>query len=76
MKEITSDLKNLEVKSLHKVEVSLHVNIEISEDKKVTLGNISTAIKAVDAGTNKTFKPIYDIIDFEGKKVYQEDIST
>ncbi len=40
MKEITSDLNNLEVKSLHKVEVSLHVNIEISEDKKVTLGNI------------------------------------
>ncbi len=136
MKEITSDLNNLEVKSLHKVEVSLHVNIEISEDKKVTLGNISTAIKGlgiesriaeqiiqtidekeverlcgnkyqrgngenryqrggtygrdpvtaigklniklhkvVDAGTNKTFKPIYDIIDFEGKKVYQEDIS-
>ncbi len=42
MKEITSDLNNLEVKSLHKVEVSLHVNIEISEYKKVTLGNIST----------------------------------
>ncbi len=58
---------------MHKVEVSLHVNIEISEDKKVTLGNISTAIKGlgieskiaeqiilhkvVDAGTNKTFKP-------------------
>ncbi len=47
MKEITSDLNNLEVKSLHKVEVSLHVNIEISEDKKVTLGNISTAIKGL-----------------------------
>jgi hypothetical protein len=121
---------------LHKVEVSLHVNIEISEDKKVTLGNIATAIKGlgieskiaeqiiqtidekeveklcgskyqrgngenryqrggtcsrdpvtatgklniklhkvVDADTNKTFKPIYDIVDFEGKKVYQEDIS-
>ncbi len=28
MKEITSDLNNSEVKSLHKVEVSLHVNIE------------------------------------------------
>ncbi len=136
MKEITSDLNNSEVKSLHKVEVSLHVNIEISEDKKVTLGNIATAIKGlgieskiaeqiiqaidekeveklcgskyqrgngenryqrggtcsrdpvtaigklyiklhkvVDADTNKTFKPIYDIVDFEGKKVYQEDIS-
>jgi hypothetical protein len=136
MKEITSDLNNLEVKSLHKVEVSLHVNIEISEDKKVTLGNIATAIKGlgieskiaeqiiqtidekeverlcgikyqrgngenryqrggtcsrdpvtaigklniklhkvVDADTNKIYKPIYDIVDFEGKKVYQEDIS-
>ncbi len=29
----------------------------------------------VDADTNKTYKPIYDIVDFEGKKVYQEDIS-
>jgi uncharacterized protein YlzI (FlbEa/FlbD family) len=136
MKEITSDLYNSEVKSLHKVEVSLHVNIEISEDKKVTLGNIATVIKGigieskiaeqiiqtidekeverlcgskyqrgngenryqrggtcsrdpvtaigklniklhkvVDADTNKTYKPIYDIVDFEGKKVYQEDIS-
>lgn len=136
MKEITSDLNKMEVKSLHKVEVSLQVNIEISEDKKVTLGNIATAIKGlgieskiaeqiiqtidekevkklcgskyqrgngenryqrggtcsrdpvtaigklniklhkvVDADTNKTFKPIYDIIDFEGKRVYQEDIS-
>jgi hypothetical protein len=136
MKEITSDLNNSEVKSLHKVEVSLHVNIEISEDKKVTLGNIATAVKGlgieskiaeqivqtidekeverlcgskyqrgngenryqrggtcsrdpvtaigklniklhkvVDVDTNKTCKPIYDIVDFEGKKVYQEDIS-
>src|SRR3990170_3697500 len=136
MKEITSDLNNLEVKSLHKVEVSLHVNIEISEDKKVTLGNIATAVKGlgieskiaeqiiqtidekeveklcgskyqrgnsenryqrggtcgrdpvtaigklniklhkvVDADTNKTYKPLYDIVDFEGKKVSQEDIS-
>jgi hypothetical protein len=136
MKEITSDLYNSEVKSLHKVEVSLHVNIEISQDKKVTLGNIATAIKGlgieskiaeqiiqtidekeveklcgckyqrgncenryqrggtcsrypvtaigklniklhklVDADANKTYKPIYDIVDFEGKRVYQEDIS-
>lgn len=121
---------------MHKVEVSLRVNIEISEDKKVTLGNIATAIKdlgieskiaeqiiqtidekeveklcgskyqrgngknrhqrggtcsrdpvtaigklniklhkVVDADTNKTLKPIYDIVDFEGKRVYQEDIS-
>lgn len=136
MKEITSDLNNSEVKSLHKVEVSLRVNIEISEDKKVTLGNIATAIKGlgieskiaeqiiqtidekeveklcgskyqrgngenryqrggtcsrdpvtaigklniklhkvVDADTNKILKPIYDIVDFGGKRVYQEDIS-
>ncbi len=34
---------------MHKVEVSLHVNIEISEDKKVTLGNIATAIKGLAA---------------------------
>jgi hypothetical protein len=47
MKEITFDLNNSEVKSLHKVEVSLRVNIEISEDKKVTLGNIATAIKGL-----------------------------
>ncbi len=47
MKGITSDLNNSEVKSLHKVEVSLQVNIEISEDKKVTLGNIATVIKGL-----------------------------
>lgn len=47
MKEITSDLNNSEVKSLHKVEVSLHVDLEISEDKKVTLGNIATTIKGL-----------------------------
>jgi hypothetical protein len=136
MKEITFDLNNSEVKSLHKVEVSLRVNIEISEDKKVTLGNIATAIKGlgieskiagqiiqtidereveklcgskyqrgngenryqrggtcsrdpvtaigklniklhkvVDADTNKILKPIYGIVDFEGKRIYQEDIS-
>jgi hypothetical protein len=136
MKEITSDLNNSEVKSLHKVEVSLHVNLEISEDKKVTLGNIATAIKGlgieskiteqiiqtideneveklcgskylrgngenryrrggtserepvtavgklnvilhkvVDTEANKTFKPVNSVVDFEGKRIYQEDIS-
>lgn len=32
---------------MHKVEVSLHVDLEISEDKKVTLGNIATTIKGL-----------------------------
>jgi len=32
---------------LHKVEVSLHVDLKISEDKKVTLGNIATTIKGL-----------------------------
>jgi len=121
---------------LHKVEVLLHINIEISEDKKVTLGNIATSIKGlgieskiteqiiqtidekeveklcgskylrgngenryrrggtserepvtavgklnvtlhkvVDTEANKTFKPINNVVDFEGKRIYQEDIS-
>ncbi len=121
---------------MHKVEVLLHINIEISEDKKVTLGNIATAIKGlgieskiteqiiqtidekeveklcgskylrgngenryrrggtserepvtavgklnvtlhkvVDTEANKTFKPINSVVDFEGKRIYQEDIS-
>jgi hypothetical protein len=136
MKEITSDLNKMEVKSLHKVEVSLHVDLEISEDKKVTLGNIATTIKGlgieakiaeqiiqtideqkvaglcgsryqrgngentyqrggtfdrypvtaigklnlklhkvVDTAADKILKPIYDVVDFAGKKIYQEDIS-
>jgi hypothetical protein len=136
MKEITSDLNKMEVKSLHKVEVSLHVDLEISEDKKVTLGNIATSIKGlgieakiteqiiqaideqkvaqlcgtkyqrgnrgnsyqrggtfdrypvtaigklnlklhkvVDTAAKKILKPIYDVVDFTGKKIYQEDIS-
>ncbi len=48
MKEITSDLNNLEVTSLHKVEVSLRVNIEISEDKKVTLGTSPQLSKVLE----------------------------
>lgn len=121
---------------MHKVEVLLHINIEISEDKKVTLGNIATSIKGlgieskiteqiiqtidekeveklcgskylrgngenryrrggtserepvtavgklnvtlhkvVDTEANKTFKPINNVVDFEGKRIYQEDIS-
>jgi len=32
------------VKSLHEIEVSLQVKIGIQEDKKVTVGNIATAI--------------------------------
>lgn len=35
----------MEVKSLHEIEVSLQVKIGIKEDKKVTVGNITTAIK-------------------------------
>ena len=121
----------MEVKSLPKVEVSLHVDLEISEDKKVTLGNIATSIKGlgieakiteqiiqaideqkvaqicgtkyqrgngdntyqrggtfdrypvtaigklnlklhkvVDTAANKILKPIYDVIDFAGKRIY------
>jgi hypothetical protein len=32
---------------LHEVEVSLQVKIGIPEDKKVTVGNIATAIKDI-----------------------------
>lgn len=125
-----------EVKTLHEIEVSLHVKIGIQEDKKVTVGNIATSIrklkiepqiaeqiiktidenivekhcgskyqrgngenqyqrggtydrnpvtavgklnltlhKVVDTEANRTLKPIYDIVDFGGKSVYQEDIS-
>jgi hypothetical protein len=99
--------------------VLLHVNLEISQDKKVSLGNIATAIKGleieskiteqiiqtidenrykrggtserepvtavgklnvtlhkvVDTEANKTFKLINSVVDFEGKRIYQEDIS-
>lgn len=34
-----------EVKTLHEIEVSLHVKIGIQEDKKVTVGNIATSIR-------------------------------
>lgn len=125
-----------EVKSLHEVEVSLQVKIGIPEDKKVTVGNIATAIKDLgiepriaeqiiqtidekeverhcgtkygrcnseqryqragtssrepvtavgklkiklhkikDKETKETFKPIKKVIELEGKRVYQEDIS-
>jgi hypothetical protein len=121
---------------LHEIAVCLQVKISISEDKKITVGNIATAIKrlgieskiveeivhTVDAGqvekycgeihlrgngnkhyqragtsernpvtsvgklnlklhkvknneTGKTFKPVKEIIEFDGKRVYQEDIS-
>ena len=136
MKEITSDLSKKEVITLHEIEVSLHVKIGIQEDKKVTIGNIATAIrnlkiepriaeqiiqtidereveklcggkylrgngenhyrrggtsergpvtavgklnitlhKVVDTEANKTFKPINNVVDLDGKKIYQEDIS-
>jgi len=129
-------LSKMEVKSLHEIEVSLQVKIGIHEDKKVTVGNITTAIrnleiepriaeqiiqtvdekevekhcgnkyqrgngenryqrggtydrnpvtavgklnltlhKVVDTEANRTLKPIYDVVDFGGKSVYQEDIS-
>ena len=125
-----------EVKSLHEVEVILHVKIGIPEDKRVTVGNIATAIKDLgiepkiaeqiiqtidekeverhcgtkysrcngeqryqragtsnrnpvtavgklniklhkikDKETNGTFKPVKNIIELGGKRVYQEDIS-
>ena len=121
---------------MHEIEVSLQVKIGIHEDKKVTVGNITTAIrnleiepriaeqiiqtvdekevekhcgnkyqrgngenryqrggtydrnpvtavgklnltlhKVVDTEANRTLKPIYDVVDFGGKSVYQEDIS-
>ncbi len=126
------------VKSLHEIEVSLHVRIGIQEDKKVTVGNIATAIRklkiepqiaeqliqtidenevekhcgskyqrgngenhyqrgvlmkenpvtavgklnltlheVVDTKANRTLKlkPIYNVVNFSGKSVYQEDIS-
>ena len=136
MKEITSDLSKKEVITLHEIEVSLHVKIGIQEDKKVTIGNIATAIrnlkiepriaeqiiqtidenevekhcgskylrgngenryqrggtskrgpvtavgklnvtlhKVVDTEAKKTFKPINSVVDLDGKKIYQEDIS-
>lgn len=136
MKEITSDLRIKEVKSLHEVEVILHVKIGIPEDKRVTVGNIATAIKDLgiepkiaeqiiqtidekeverhcgtkysrsngeqryqragtssrnpvtavgklniklhkikDKETNGIFKPVKNIVELEGNKVYQEDIS-
>ena len=129
-------MSKMEVKSLHEIEVSLQVKIGIHEDKKVTVGNITTAIrnleiepriaeqiiqtvdekevekhcgnkyqrgngenryqrggtydrnpvtavgklnltlhKVVDTEANRTLKPIYDVVDFGGKSVYQEDIS-
>ena len=36
-----------EVKTLHEIKVSLQVKIGIVEDKKVTVGNIATAIKTI-----------------------------
>ena len=121
---------------MHEVEVSLQVKIGIPEDKKVTVGNIATAIKDLgiepkiaeqiiqtidekevekhcgtkygrcnseqryqragtssrnpvtaigklniklhkikDKETNETFKPVKKLVELEGKRVYQEDIS-
>lgn len=121
---------------MHEIEVLLHVKIGIQEDKRVTVGNIATAIrnlkiepliaeqiiqaidenevekhcgsryergngdnryqrggtydrnpvtaigklnvelhKIVDTEMNRTLKPIYNVVDFRGKSVYQEDIS-
>ena len=125
-----------EVKSLHETEVTLQVKIRISDDKKVTVGNLATAIRNLEierrirkeiitttdenlveihcgskyargngeqqyqrAGTSNrevitavgkmniklhkvrdkesgcTFKPIKDLIDFNGQNAHQEDIS-
>ncbi len=61
----------------------LPVNIEISEDKKATVGNIATTIKGLGIESKiteqiiqtteakKTFKPINNVVDFEGKRIYQ-----
>jgi len=136
MKEITSDLSKKEVITLHEIEVLLQVKIGILEDKKVTVGNIATAIKDLgiepkiaeqiiqtidekeverhcgnkynrgngeqryqragtsdrepvtaigklkiklhkikDKETNEIFKPVKKVVELEGKRVYQEDIS-
>ena len=122
--------------TLHEIEVLPQVKIGILEDKKVTVGNIATAIKNLgiepkiaeqiiqtidekeverhcgnkynrgngeqrykragtsdrepvtaggklkiklhkikDKETNETFKPVKKVVELEGKKVYQEDIS-
>jgi hypothetical protein len=124
------------VPSLHEIAVSLHIKIGILENKKITVGNIATAVKKCEiestivekiineidseqvekycgnihlrgngdkrfqrAGTcgknpvtsvgrlnlnlhkvkdneaERTFKPIEEIVEFHGKKVYQEDIT-
>jgi transposase-like protein len=121
---------------LHEIEVSLQVKIAIPQDKKVTVGNIATAVRELgieskiaeniiqtidenevrnycgeeyrrgngqqryqragtsnrefgtsagtletklhkikDTETNETFKPIKRVIDFDGQRLYQEDIS-
>lgn len=48
-----------------------------SEREPVTsVGKLNVTLhKVVDTEANKTFKPINSVIDFEGKRIYQEDIS-
>lgn len=121
---------------MHEIAISLQVKIQMPEDKKLTVGNVVTAIhsigiekmlaeeithtidkekveeycgpanargnggkryrragtkerhpvtsvgkldlklhQVVDSHTNMTFRPIEDVIEFEGQKVYQEDVS-
>ena len=62
-------MNNQEVKSLHKVEVLLHINIEISEDKKVTLGNIATSIKGLGIESKITEQIIQTIDEKEVEKL-------
>ncbi len=51
-----------EVKSLHEVEVILHVKIGIPEDKRITVGNIITAVKYLEIEP-KIAEQIIQIID-------------
>ena len=45
-------------------------------DPVTAIGKLNLKLhKVVDKEANKIFKPIYDILDFEGKRIYQEDIS-
>jgi hypothetical protein len=53
----------------NKVEVLLHINLEISEDKKVSLGNIATAIKSLGIESKITEQIIQTIDEREVEKL-------
>jgi hypothetical protein len=125
-----------EVKSLHEMVALVQIKIRVPEDKKLTVGNVSTAVhqmgipkkvteaiihaldeqkteqycgpanargngrkryrrggtkkrcpktvagelnlklhQVIDTHANRVFRPVEDVIEFDGRKVYQEDIS-